>query len=154
MDGCMRLRVRILTTFTCLYACLLGRCRFDTRHPATYIHTHTLRNHSGAERIEISYIGRGAGATDATAATDALGVRARSPRFLRRTPSSHSERFFSECDPPTTRSPRVFFSESEGCVFSESVSPRVVFSESEGCLLGVRGLSFRSPRIVGSSTMY
>ena len=77
-----------------------------------------------------------------------------------------------------SRSPRVVFSESEGCLFGvrglSSRSPRVVFSESEDCLLGVRqsegcflgvrqsrvrcflgvrGLFSRSPRVVFSESV-
>ena len=87
------------------------------------------------------YIGRGAGATDATAATDA----ARSPRNFCRTPSSHSERFSSDSEsavrPPTLRTPGRKTSDSEkttlGLRENNPRTPRKQPSDSEKTTLGL-----------------
>ena len=86
-------------------------------------------------------VGRGAGATDATAATDA----ARSPRNFCRTPSSHSERFSSDSEsavrPPTLRTPGRNTSDSEkttlGLRENNPRTPRKQPSDSEKTTLGL-----------------
>ena len=106
------------------------------------------------------------GATDATAATDALGVRARSPRNFCRTPSSHSERFSSDSEsavrPPTLRTPgrntsdsekttlglrEAFSSDSEFAVRPPTLrTPGRNTSDSEKTTLGLRENNPRTPR--------
>ena len=105
-------------------------------------------------------LGRGAGATDATAATDA----ARSPRNFCRTPSSHSERFSSDSEsavrPPTLRTPGRNTSDSEkttlGLRENNPRTPRKQPSDSEKTTLGltdsektILGLREDNPRVTG-----